>query len=95
MKKPEKKLDGINTSQEPCMIHNIEGSSRIKRMAYDPNNGYMDVEFHKGKSIYRYPGVMRIAYEAIATSGSVGTTFQAFLNTYKGQYEKLSKWEWE
>ena len=53
----------------------VEGSSNIKRIAFDQEKGHLYVEFTRG-GIYRYDPYTLKKYEVLKNSPSVGAHFQ-------------------
>ncbi len=69
-------------------ILDVNDSSQIDTISYDPNDDEMKVTFLNGTS-YLYFNVPALSFTDICGAESVGKTFNKLLKTYKWQVEKL------
>lgn len=58
-------------------------SDNIKAVGYDVKEYILEVEFHKGNSLYRYEKVSPEAYKGLIEAESPGKFFQIMI---KGKY---------
>jgi len=63
----------------------IQGSSNVKSIGYDPKNQILEIEYHGGR-VYQYQPISKVGYKLLMSAESKGK----FLNSHI-KYNKAIK----